>query len=139
MNELVTDKIQSIQLCIARAREEYNADPEHFETNYTRQDAAILNVIRACEQAIDLANHVIKGRKMGVPTSSTESFELLQKHAVIEPKLADQLKKMVYFRNLVIHRYQQMELDIVKAVIVSGLDDLIAFGDRILAFTQKSS
>jgi len=136
MNDVVNDKIQSIQLCIARAREEYNADPEHFDTNYTRQDAAILNVIRACEQAIDLANHVIRSDKMGIPTSSAESFEMLQKRAVIESELADKLKKMVYFRNLVIHRYQKMELEIVKTVIVSGLDDLIVFGDRVLRFTQ---
>ena len=136
MNDMVTDKIQSIQLCIARAREEYNADPKHFETNFTRQDAAILNVIRAYEQTIDLANHLIKSHKMGIPTSSAESFEILQKQGVIEPELAEKLKKMVYFRNLAIHRYQQMDLEIVKAVIVSGLDDLIAFGDRVLKFTR---
>ncbi len=137
MSEIITNKIQNIQLCITRAREEYQADPDHFATNYTRQDAAILNVIRACEQAIDLANHVIKNHKIGVPTSSAESFEALERHGIIDPELAKQLRKMVYFRNLVIHRYQQMEIEVVKAVIVSGLDDLIAFGDQILAFTQK--
>jgi uncharacterized protein YutE (UPF0331/DUF86 family) len=137
MNEVVTNKIQSIQLCITRAREEYQADPDHFATNYTRQDAAILNVIRACEQAIDLANHVIKNHKMGVPTSSAESFEVLQRQGIIDDELAKQLKKMVCFRNLVIHRYQKMDLEIVKTVILSGLEDLITFGDRILAFTEK--
>ena len=30
-----------------------------FDTNYTKQDAAVLNVLRACEQAIDLANYLI--------------------------------------------------------------------------------
>jgi len=136
MNDIVMDKVQSIQLCIARAREEYNADPDHFDTNYTRQDAAVLNVIRACEQAIDLANHVIKNHQMKIPSSSAESFEILQKQGVIKPELAERLKKMVYFRNLAIHRYQQMDLEIVKSVIVSSLDDLIAFGDRVLKFTQ---
>lgn len=55
MNDLVINKIQSIQRCIQRAREEYGSDPEGFDTNYTKQDAAILNVVQACEQAIDLA------------------------------------------------------------------------------------
>jgi len=79
MNDIVINKIQSIQLCVERAREEYQKNPDGFETDFTRQDAAILNVIRACEQAIDLANHVIKKHKMGIPASSAESFELLQK------------------------------------------------------------
>ena len=77
MNDIIVNKIQSIQRCVERAREEYLKDPEDFENNYTVQDAAILNILRACELAIDLANHIIKSHKMGIPTSSAESFELL--------------------------------------------------------------
>ena len=78
MNDLVINKIQRIQRCIQRAREEYGSDPEGFDTNYTKQDAAILNVLRDCEQAIDLANYLINKHKLGIPTSSTESFDLLR-------------------------------------------------------------
>ncbi|MDD2903897.1 MAG: hypothetical protein PHU44_15835 [Syntrophales bacterium] len=49
MNDIIINKIQSIQRCIQRAREEYASDPDGFDTNYTRQDAAIFNVLRACE------------------------------------------------------------------------------------------
>lgn len=59
MSDLVVNKIQSIQRCVRRAREEFEADPTTFATDYSRQDAAILNVLRACETAIALANHVI--------------------------------------------------------------------------------
>lgn len=37
----------TIKRCVARARDEYNAEPETFATNFTRQDAAILNIQRA--------------------------------------------------------------------------------------------
>ena len=132
MNDLVINKIQSIQRCIQRAREEYGSDPEGFDTNYTKQDAAILNVVRACEQAIDLANYLIKKHKLGIPTSSTESFDLLRQKFIIDPSLSEKLKKMVHFRNTVIHQYQQTDMSIVKAIIVSDLNDLIRFGDRIM-------
>jgi uncharacterized protein YutE (UPF0331/DUF86 family) len=136
MNDIVTNKIQSIQRCVLRAREEYGADPDGFAINYTRQDAAILNVVRACEQSIDLANHVIKNYKMGIPTASAESFDLLHKQGVITAELAENLRRMVRFRNTVIHQYQRLDLTIVQTVIVSGLDDLIQFGDRVLEFIQ---
>ncbi len=136
MNDLVINKIQSIQRCVARAREEYGTDPEGFKTNYTKQDAAILNILRACEQAIDLANYMIKRHKLGIPTSSGESFDLLRQKFIIAPDLAENLKKMVHFRNTVIHQYQQTDVSIVETVIISGLDDLIQFGDRILTFLQ---
>lgn len=137
MNDIVLNKIQSIQRCIRRAREEYAADPDGFEENFTRQDAAVLNVLRACEQSIDLANHVIKTRKLGIPTSSGESFTLLQAEGAIERGLNDRLQKMVGFRNAIVHHYQRMDIAIVRAVISSGLDDLVTFGDRVLTYLDE--
>jgi uncharacterized protein YutE (UPF0331/DUF86 family) len=136
MSDIVINKVQSIQRCVERAREEYYADPPGFATNFTRQDAAVLNVLRACEQAIDLANHVIKTRKMGIPASSAQSFELLEQKSVIDPTLSGNLIKMIHFRNTVIHQYQRMDLQIVQKVITAGLDDLIRFGDCILKPTS---
>lgn len=136
MNDIVINKLQSIQRCVVRAREEYQSALNDFDTNYSKQDAAILNVIRACEQAIDLANHIVKAYKLGIPTSSAESFELLYGKQVISGELAESLDNMVHFRNMVIHTYQRLDLKIVKEVIVTGLKDLLQFGEQVQAFTQ---
>ncbi|HQY23304.1 MAG: DUF86 domain-containing protein [Anaerolineae bacterium] len=44
--------------------------------------------------------------------------------------------RMVGFRNLVIHAYRKVDLAIVVSVIVDRLDDVIAFGDRVLGLTD---
>ncbi len=137
MNDVVLNKLQSTQRCARRAREEFAADPKGFDTNFTRQDAAILNVLRACEQAIDLANHVIKSEKLGIPTSSSESFDLLREAAIIEQELSEKLQRMVGFRNTVVHHYQRLDVAIVRSVISSGLDDLLLFSDRIREHLQN--
>jgi uncharacterized protein YutE (UPF0331/DUF86 family) len=134
MTDIVINKIQSIQRCIERAREEYMKNPEGFDDDYSRQDAAVLNILRACEQALDLANHIIKAHKMGIPTSSAESFDLLRKKSVIDSALTEKLKKMVHFRNVVIHQYQKMDIEIVKSVIKSDLDNLVAFTEKVMEF-----
>lgn len=136
MNDLVINKIQSIQRCVERAREEFQKNPDDFDSDYTRQDAAILKIVRACEQAIDLANHVIKTHRLGIPASSAESFELLEQKKVIDQQLAKKLKNMVHFRNTVIHNYQRVNLEIVKAVINADLNDLVRFGDCIISFVS---
>lgn len=138
MNDIVLNKIQSVQRCILRAREEYAADPDGFDTNFTHQDAAVLNVLRACEQTIDLANHVIKLQKLGIPTSSGESFELLRVAGVIDQNLSEKLQKMVGFRNAVVHHYQRIDTQIVRTFITSGLEDLISFGDFVLAYINQT-
>lgn len=105
MNDIVTNKVQSIQRCILRAREEYRLAGNNFETDYTHQDAAILNIVRACELAIDLANHVIKTYKMGIPTSNKESFEMLAVNGVITRNIEQKMANMVGFRKLAVHSY----------------------------------
>jgi uncharacterized protein YutE (UPF0331/DUF86 family) len=52
--------------------------------------------------------------------------------ALIDIGLSEKLKKMVHFRNTVIHQYQRMDVEIVRLVIVSSLDDLVQFGDRVM-------
>ena len=137
MNDIVINKIQSIQRCIARARAEYGADPDSFAENFTRQDAAVLNVLRACEQSIDLANHLIKTQKMGIPTASSESFVLLAEKGVIDRDLSQKLANMVHFRNTIVHQYQNMDIAIVQAVIKTGLDDMVRLGDDVIAWLAK--
>ncbi len=132
MNEVVINKAQSIQRCVARAREEYREAGDHFDTDYTRQDAAMLNVTRAWEQAIACANHVVKTRKLGVPTDSAESFALLSRAGMIPAELAERLRKMIGFRNVAIHEYQGLDMDVVRAVITTRTEDLVEFSQLML-------
>jgi uncharacterized protein YutE (UPF0331/DUF86 family) len=136
MKDIVINKIQNIQRCVRRAREEYQADCDGFATNYTRQDAALLNVLRACETAIDLANHVIRVNKLGIPVSSADSFKLLRAERIIDARLAGRMEKMVGFRNTVVHQYTTVDIRIVEAVIVSELDELLAFADAIREYVS---
>lgn len=139
MNDIIINKIQSIQRCIQRAREEYQFNKDEFLTNYSRQDAAILNLIRACEQSIDLASHIVKHYKMGIPTNTAEIFQLLEAKNVISAQLSENMRYMVGFRNTVVHEYQKINMDIVIAVIENGLDDLIQFTDSVMDFKQEKT
>lgn len=132
MNDVLISKAQSIQRCVARAREEFHLAGDGFDTDYTRQDAAMLNVTRACEQAIDLANHVVKQGKLGVPTDSAESFSLLARGGIIPEELSRRLQKMIGFRNTAIHEYQGLNIAIVRAVITGNTGDLLEFSRLML-------
>jgi len=125
--ETVAQKITSLQRCVSQARVALSTAGSDFKTNYLLQDAAVLNIIRACETALDLANMLIRKRRLGIPSESRESFGILIREQVLEPGLGDRLQKMVGFRNLAVHRYRDLDMDIVQSVIQKSLDDLVAF------------
>lgn len=127
MTEVIAQKITSLQRCIARSREALAAAGTEFRTNYNLQDAAVLNVIRACDTTIDLANMLIRRRRLGIPTQSRDSFVILARETVIDPAMAERLKKMVGFRNLAVHQYRELDVEIVEGVIRNNLDDLLEF------------
>jgi hypothetical protein len=53
-DDVLLNKAASIERCIKRARDEYASEPDTFVQSLTRQDAAILNIQRACEAALDM-------------------------------------------------------------------------------------
>jgi uncharacterized protein YutE (UPF0331/DUF86 family) len=114
-----------------RVYEEYDNNEENLK-NFTKQDSIILNIQRMCEACIDLGMHYVAEHKLGIPQSSREVFDILKQEGVISPKLADSLKKMVGFRNIAVHDYQNINIDIVKNIIVNDLNDIKDFSSIIL-------
>lgn len=131
-SDILINKAASIERAVARAREEYQQDPDSFANSYTRQDAAILNIQRACEAALDMGQHLIRQQKLGVPQSSRDVFELLARAGLIEQHLADNLKRMVGFRNIAVHDYQKLQLPIVVSIITKHLDEFLEYSKALL-------
>ena len=131
-DDVLLNKAASIERCIARAREEFNADPASFATNFTRQDAAILNIQRACEATLDMGNYVIRRDKLGITQSSRDVFTLLEQAGRIDPATAESMRHMVGFRNVAVHEYQALVLPITVNIITQHLDDFLRFSEALL-------
>jgi uncharacterized protein YutE (UPF0331/DUF86 family) len=128
---VILNKIAIIERCICRIQEEYAGNPDHLH-HYTKQDSIILNLQRACEASIDLAMHVVAKKRLGLPQSSRDAFTLLEQHELIDSILADKLKAMVGFRNIAIHNYQGVDLEIVQQIVEEHMDDFSQFANIML-------
>lgn len=126
-DDIILNKTAIIDRCIHRIKEEYAGDEVNLYKNFTKQDSIILNLQRICEACVDLAMHITSVKKLGLPQDSKEVFELLEKSKIISRELSDQLKKMVGFRNIAVHDYQELNLDVVKDVIENRLDLFYGF------------
>ncbi|MFC3882037.1 DUF86 domain-containing protein [Bacillus songklensis] len=132
-NDIILNKVSTIERCIKRINEEYDNNPLNLE-NYTKQDSIILNIQRACEASIDIAMHVVAEKKLGIPQTSRDAFEFLAKNNIITDALSFRMKAMVGFRNIAVHDYQEINLDIVKVIIEKHLDDYKEFTKQILSY-----
>ena len=136
-DDVLLNKAATIERCVARAREEYAKNPATFAEDFTRQDAAILNIQRACEAALDMAQHLIRRDRLGIPQSARDAFELLRRAGWIEPHLLTSLKNMVGFRNIAAHDYQVLQLPITVSIITHHLGDFLSYTADIIAKDAK--
>lgn len=137
MNDVLLNKKVGIERCIAQINKYYNNRGDSpFETDYLCQDAICMNLQRACELAIDMANHLIKKNKWGLPQESKDCFTLLQRAGLITPEQTKSLQAMVGFRNILVHEYQRIDLPILVDVIERRLGELLDFANLALKSTE---
>lgn len=131
-DDIVLNKVAVIERCLARIQEEYQGYEAELTTNFTRQDSIVLNLLRACEAAIDVAMHLVRVNHLGIPQDSRDAFCLLEQAQLIPGELSVRLQAMVGFRNIAIHDYQKLNLDIVRAVLSERLSDFERYCQYLL-------
>lgn len=124
VDDIILNKSATIERCIQRIQEEYVGFEHALETNFTKQDAIVLNIQRACEAALDIATHIVRIKRLGVPQTSREVFALLATHNIIPVELSETLQKMIGFRNIAVHDYTNINLSIIRKIITQHLQDL---------------
>jgi len=138
--DVVLAKIAAIQKSLKRIKEVTGLDPERLDELDT-QDIFVLNLQRAIQSAIDLATHVVASEGLGIPDTIRGNFVLLENAKIITKALSKKMQSMVGFRNIAIHDYQSLDIEILKAILAKNLKDLEQFYTTILthADTAKKS
>jgi len=79
-----------------------------------------------------MGHHLIRRERLGVPQSARDVFALLARAGWTTPELAEQLKRMVGFRNIAVHDYQALQLPITVDIILHHLDEFLQFSRAVL-------
>ncbi len=122
-------KIATVDRCLRRIAEVRR--PGRGLSPIDIEDITALNLQRAVQAVIDLASHVVSTEGYGMPDSLAAAFTLLEERDLIDSELAGRMRKMVGFRNVVVHAYEAVDPLIVEAIVTHHLGDLRAFSARI--------
>ena len=87
----------------------------------------------AIETCMDVADHIVADRRLRVPETGAESFEILAEAGLLSGELGRLLASMVGFRNILVHDYTRLDPAIVMRVLRADLDDLARFRQAVSA------
>ena len=130
-DDVTISKTATIERCLARVRAE--TARAGWAEDATRQDAAVLNLQRACQAAIDLAMRRARDAGLGVPQTSRDAFRMLVEAGALPADLGERMQRMVGFRNVAVHDDQALSVPVLRAIVADHLGDFEAFASWALA------
>lgn len=123
--ELVGKKLAQIETYLAQLRRE--AKLEQIEDDVKEERFVTRTLQLAIQAALYIANHIVADDRLGEATSYGELFAFLAKGGWIQPDLAEKLRGMAGFRNLLVHGYGDVDLGRVREIVTGDLADLDDF------------
>ena len=131
--DAILSKISIVSNCLATIKKVTNGKKESLDDNIT-QDVFVLNLQRSVQACIDLANIIISTKGFKLPSKYKQSFDILRENKIIDSSLADKMKKMIGFRNIAVHDYKQLDINILKSILSNNLIDFEEFTSVIFKY-----
>lgn len=126
---LQAKRLAVIDTCVTQLRTMVTAESIGRDLKEQRFAEHTLQI--AIQAALDVASHVVSDRRLGEPRTNRELFDLLARDGWIDEVLADSLRRMVGFRNVLVHGYDDVDLRVVQDVVAHRLVDLETFAAAV--------
>jgi len=133
---LVLKKIKELQQRQVEIEEFKSITIDQYKKDWKIQRIVERTLQIMIEICIDISNHIISDNKYRIPQNNAESFEILFENNIINKKLKDTMKKMVGFRNIIVHEYFEIDPEIVVNILKSKLNDFKKFEKAVIKFLK---
>ena len=123
--DLVLKRLAFIETCLRELRE--LARPDRLLSD-VREERFVEHTLQLMIQAaLDIASHIVSEDRLGEPKTNRELFDHLVEHGWLPATLAAAVSNMAGFRNLLVHGYTDVDLRIVRDIVLNHLGDMEGF------------
>lgn len=115
------DKIKDLSRFLEELGRIVPKSVEGYRSNIEKKAACERYAEKIIEALTDLAFLTIKNRKLKMPESDTEAFNILSEDKIITDELCAKLKKAKGMRNIIAHEYGSIDDEIVFEAIAKEM------------------
>jgi uncharacterized protein YutE (UPF0331/DUF86 family) len=131
--DLVLRRLANLDIYLGQLEPYRAVDAAGYRQDWKTQRIVERTLHLAIDTCMDVADHVVADRRLRVPETGAESFEILAEAGLLQPELGKALASMVGFRNILVHDYTRLDPEIVIRVLRFDLSDLERFRTAVLA------
>jgi uncharacterized protein YutE (UPF0331/DUF86 family) len=131
--DLILRRLADLDVYLEQLAPYRNIDAAAYQQDWKTQRIVERTLHLAIETCMDVADHLVADRRLRVPETGAESFEILADADLLPKDLGRALALMVGFRNILVHDYTRLDPAIVIRVLRTDLADLERFRDAVCA------
>ena len=127
----ILHKLHAITDSLAKLEELERMDRDSFLADFRSIDSAKYNLQTSIEAMIDICNHIISRKRLRVPATNVESFEVVSETGLLPAGALPVYRSMARFRNRIVHMYDEVDDSQIYEILQDRLDDIRAFVQSI--------
>ena len=136
--KVIEEKLISLNRCLDRIKLHTPATVEALQTDFDAQDIISLNLQRAVQISVAIAAHILTEQLHEQTSTMAETFLALSKHGLLDSDLASRLAKAVGFRNIAVHEYDTLDMNILYSIITNEIGCFYEYADTVLGIINGS-
>jgi len=133
--ERILSKLDELDSYLTEIEEIMPKNYEKYENSIEKKRACERLLHISIECVIDICTLIVKGLRLGLPSSEEDLFEKLEKKNIITKEMKDKLKTMRGFRNILVHKYGEVDDEIVFNTL-RNINDFRKFRKEVISFLE---
>ena len=130
--KVIGEKLISLNRCLERIKLHTPTSVETLQNDFDAQDIISLNIQRAVQISVDIAAHILAEQLHEQTPTMAETFLALSRHGLLDSQLASHLAKAVGFRNIAVHEYNTLDMNILYSIITKEIGCFYEFSDAVV-------
>jgi uncharacterized protein YutE (UPF0331/DUF86 family) len=137
--DLILRKLSALETYLSQLAPYQDVKLAAYQSDWKTQRIVERTLHLAIEACMDVADHIVADRRLRVPETGAETFEVLGEAEILPIALAEALSRMVGFRNILVHDYARIDPAIVLRVLGTDVQDLERFRSAVILLVSASN
>lgn len=135
--EILSRKLSQLREYLAALRNAEDITWKKYEGDL-RARAFVERYLQLCiEKVIDIGNHFVSFHRWREPEGYRDLFQVLHENGVIPKEHLMTFQNMASFRNILVHRYEKTDNEVIFGLFKKRLGDFDLFAGLITEWTTK--
>lgn len=130
--DLILRRIADLEVYFGQLATYRDVDLQEYRGDWRTQRVVERTLHLAIETCMDIADHIVADRRLRVPETGADTFEILAEAGVLSGELGTSLARMVGFRNILVHDYTRLDPELVLKALKTEARDFERFRDAVL-------